>query len=196
MGVLLEIANLVLKTLFSLYLLVVMLRLLLQQSRADFYNPLSQFIVKATNPALLPLRRFIPGIFGIDVASVVLALLVQLLAISALLLVNGFMPPSIVVLLVWALLGCLGMLLYIYYFGILIYIIASWIAPGSYNPALLLLQQLIEPVMAPFRRLIPPLGGLDLSPIVVFLILNALQIVLNSLARSAGLGNPWMVIGL
>lgn len=191
-----EIVTLIIKSLFTLYLVVVILRFLLQLVRADFYNPLSQFIVKATTPPLRPLRRIIPGFGGVDIACVVLALLVQLLATSILLLVHGFSLPSPILLLIWALLGCIGMTLQIYFFGILIYIIASWIAPGSYNPALLLVQQLIEPVMAPFRRIIPPLGGLDLSPIVVFLVLNILKIVVANFARSTGLGSTWMIIGL
>ena len=127
---------LVINTLVGLYLLVVVLRFLLQLVRADFYNPVSQFIVKATNPLLIPLRKFIPGWGGVDIASLVLALVVQAIAIVLILLLNGIQPPLQVAL--WSGIGVLSLLLKIYFWGLLITVIASWIAPGSYNPVLIL----------------------------------------------------------
>lgn len=195
MGALVEIANLLIKTFFNLYLLVVLLRLLLQLVKADFYNPVSQFIVKATNPPLMPIRKIIPGVFGIDMASVVLALIVQMIAMCLLLLLVGYSIPNPLLLLIWAVIACLGMVANIYFFAILINIIISWVAPGTYNPVVLMIHQLTEPVMAPFRRVLPSMGGLDLSPIFVFLTINVIQIILRALASNFGLV-PWLAIGL
>lgn len=195
MSALTDIGNLLVQTFFNLFLVAVLLRLLLQLARADFYNPISQFLVKVTKPVLQPLRRVIPGVLGIDMAAVVLALALQMLATSLLLLLHGLALINPLTLLIWAALGCIGMIINIYFVAILVSIILSWIAQGSYNPAVILLHQLTEPVMAPFRRILPPMGGLDLSPIFVFLSINVLQIILNHLAQAAGL-YPALVIGI
>lgn len=195
MAALQDIGNLLVQSLFQLYLLALMLRLLLQLARADFYNPISQFLVKVTSPLLVPLRRVIPGVGGIDVASVVLILLLQMLATTLLVVIKGYAIPNILSLLTWAVLGTIGIIINIYFVTILAMIIVSWVAPGSYNPAILLLHQLTEPVMKPFRKIIPPLGGLDLSPIFVFLAINVLQIILGHLSVAASLP-PAYVLGV
>lgn len=195
MNPLTEIAYLLTQTFFSLLLLAIILRLLLQLARADFYNPISQFLVKVSNPMLLPLRRIIPPLGKIDSASLVLALAVQMLAMVTLLLIFGARIPNIIVLLGWSVIGCAALVANLYFFAILINIILSWVAPGTHHPAAALLYQLTEPVMQPFRKLIPPMGGIDLSPILVFLSINILQILLKSMAQSAGL-NPILVFGL
>ncbi|MBL4828157.1 MAG: YggT family protein, partial [Spongiibacteraceae bacterium] len=156
--------------------------------------PVSQFLVKFTNPTLKPMRRVIPGMFGIDMSSIVLALLLQIAATSLLLLINGLGFVNPILLLVWAILGCLAMLANIYFFAILVSIILSWVAPGSYNPLVLLLHQLTEPVLTPFRKLLPSMGGLDLSPIFVFIVINVMQIILKHLGAGVGL-HPSLVIG-
>ncbi|MCR8922463.1 YggT family protein [Dasania sp. GY-MA-18] len=185
MGALTEIGNLLIHTVFNLFLIAVLLRLLLQFARADFYNPVSQFLVKVTKPFLQPLRRVIPGFLGIDMAAVVLAVLAQMLAITLLLLMLGYGFANPLYLFMWSVLGCLGIVLNIYFFAILAVIILSWVSPGSYNPFVLLLNQLTEPVMTPFRKMLPSLGGLDLSPILVFLSINVLTIILKHLAAAA-----------
>ncbi|WP_372776952.1 YggT family protein [Litorivivens sp.] len=195
MGPMTEIGFLLVQTLFSLYLGVVILRLLLQLARADFYNPISQAMVKATNPLLLPLRRVIPPLGKVDTASIVLALIVQLIAMVSILLLFGAGLPNIVTLLGWSVIGCVALTVNIYFFAIIINIILSWVAPGSHHPAAVLLYQLTEPVMQPFRKLIPPMGGIDLSPILVFLSISVVQILLKSMAQSAGL-SPALVFGL
>ncbi|MFL0796292.1 MAG: YggT family protein [Cellvibrionaceae bacterium] len=187
MNALSDISTFLVHSLATLYLLVVLLRFLLQQARADFYNPVSQFTVKATNPLLFPLRRIIPGFAGIDFASVALALLLQLATIELMCLLSGFGLINPLTALMWGLLGCLGLILNIYFFGLLVLIIVSWVAPQTHNPALILLQQLIEPAMAPFRKLIPPLGGLDITPIFAFLAINVGKIILSHLNQAAGL---------
>ena len=190
-----EILVYLVQTLLSLYLVTMLLRFLLQLVRADFYNPISQFIVKVTNPLVIPLRRVIPGLGGIDVSSLLLALLLQLAAIVAMLLINGLSPPGILLLLAWSVLGVLGLLVNMYFFALLAMIILSWVAAGSRHPAIYLLYQITEPVMAPFRKVLPPMGGLDLSPILVFVLINIIQIALRHLAGGVGL-HPALVLGL
>ena len=190
-----EIFGYLIQTLLSLYLLAMLLRFLLQLARADFYNPICQFLVKVTNPLVIPLRRVIPGFAGLDMASLVLALLLQLAGIVALLLINGLGLPNILLLLAWSALGVVGLLVNIYFFALLAMIILSWIAPGSRHPAIYLLFQITEPVMAPFRKVLPAMGGMDFSPILVFILINVIQIALRHMAAGIGL-HPALVIGL
>ncbi|TXH86599.1 MAG: YggT family protein [Pseudomonas sp.] len=179
----------IVQTLGSLYLLIVLLRFILQLVRADFYNPLSQFTVKATQPLLKPLRRFIPGFGGLDLASLVLALLVQLALMAVVILIAGANPlaagPQ---LLVWAIIAVTSLFLKIFFFAMIISVILSWVAPGSYNPGAQLVNQICEPLLAPFRKLLPNLGGLDISPIFAFIALNLLdRFVIGNLAAMSGM---------
>ena len=165
------------QVIFGLYALVVMLRFLLQWVRADFYNPVSQFIVKATSPLLNPLRRVIPGVGGKDIASLVLAWLVLTLQILLTLSLGGqgFQPLMALLLALPQLLE-LGINIFLY--SILIMVIISWVNPGGHNPAIGILYSLTEPLLRPARRLIPPMGGLDLSPMVVMIGLVLLKMLL------------------
>lgn len=148
----------IIKTLGSLYLLIVLLRFILQLVRANFYNPLCQFIVKATQPLLKPLRRVIPSMFGLDMSSLVLALIVQMLLIAVILTLKGFMVDW-VLLIPWSLIALFSLFLNILFYAMIISVILSWVAPGSHNPGAELVAQITEPVLAPFRRIIPNLGG-------------------------------------
>lgn len=198
MGVTSQIGLLLVNAILGFYLFSIVLRFLLQVARADYRNPVSQFIVKVTNPVLAPMRRFIPGFGGLDIASLVLALLVEMVAItlSALFLLgfDFYALPSGVSIFAWAVLGVCGLFLKFYFWGLLISVIASWIAAGSYNPALILLQQVLEPVMRPVRRLLPDTGGIDISPIVVFLSIQVLEILLHYVAQQSSA--PGFIIGL
>lgn len=188
MSVLAEIAIYVIRTIGSLYLLLVLLRFLFQLVRADFYNPISQTIAKATNPLLLPLRKIIPGFYGIDFASLILGLLVQALVIQIIFFIAGHGFIGVINLLMWSLVGILASFANIYFWGLIIVIIASWIAPFSQNPGLVLVRQIIEPAMAPLRKVIPPLGVIDLSPIVAFMILNVINYYLiPAIARAVNM---------
>lgn len=174
------------KTLFGLYILVVMLRFLLAAVRADFYNPVSQFLVKATNPPLIPLRRIIPSIGKIDTSALVLMLLLQMLAFALILLLRGG-EISVLTLLVLSLHELVELLLNVFLFAILIQVILSWISPGTYNPVVSLLYSITEPVLRPCRRLIPPVSGLDLSPLVALIAIQlAKYLILPPLAMLAG----------
>jgi YggT family protein len=187
MSSLTQVGLLIINTLVGLYLLLVVMRFLLQLVRADFYNPISQFIVKATNLPLIPLRKVIPGIGGLDVASIVLALLVQAVAIVLILLLNGIQPPPLQVVM-WSAIGILSLLLKVYFWGLLITVIASWVAPNSYNPVLILINQILEPAMKPIRKIMPDLSGIDISPIIMFLLIQVLEILLvKGLAQASGM---------
>ncbi len=188
-----QIGLLLVNALAGFFLFVVLLRFLLQAVRADFYNPISQFVVKATNPFIVPLRKVIPGFAGFDWAAIALLIIVQIIAITLSLLIAGYGLPygSIAI---WAVLGTSGLFLKLYFWGLLISIIASWLAPQSYNPALMLLRQILEPVMAPIRKVLPDMGGLDISPIILFLVINVFEIMLIATARETGA--PGFIIGL
>jgi YggT family protein len=164
----------VIQTLCSLYLLIVLLRFILQLVRANFYNPLCQFAVKATQPLLKPLRRVIPSMFGLDMSSLVLALIVQMALYAVILLLSGY-EVDVLFLAPWALIGIFALFLKILFWAMIISVILSWVAPGSHNPGAELVQQITEPVLAPFRRIVPNLGGLDISPIFAFIALQLLQ---------------------
>lgn len=182
------------KMLGTLYLLIILLRFLLQLVRADFYNPVSQGISKATNPLLLPLRRVIPGLFGLDIACLVLAIILQWVAGQAIYLLQGGGLLNPLLILPMSLIGILKMLVDIYFWGLLAYIVVSWVAPFSRNPALALLRQIIEPAMAPLRKLIPPLGPIDITPIFFMLGLRLLSLfVIPALAQSMGV--PGVLLG-
>ena len=167
---------------FGLYIFTVMLRFLLQLARASFFNPLSQAIVRLTNPPLKPLRRIIPGLWGIDLASVVLMLVLKALELGLIALLVGLGDrvtlPTIIVI---AIAQLIQLAIYIFVGAITIRIVLSWINPAALhpgNPAGSLLHSLSEPLMGPARRLLPPLSGFDFSPIlVIFVLLTILKIV-------------------
>ncbi|TBU76122.1 YggT family protein [Pseudomonas daroniae] len=178
----------ILQTIGSFYLLIVLLRFILQLVRADFYNPLSQFIVRATHPLLKPLRRIIPSLGGLDLASLVLALIVQFVLMALTLMLMGVGVGDPLLILVWSIIGVTALLLKVFFFALIISVILSWVAQGSHNPAALLVNQICEPLLMPIRRILPNLGGLDLSPIVAFLILNLIDmLVIRNLAVSTGM---------
>lgn len=164
---------------FGLYIFVVMLRFILQFVRADFFNPISQGIVKLTAPVLNPLRRVIPGLWGIDLASVLLMLALKTLELVILLMITGS-KAGIGILAVIALAQLLQLSIYIFVGAIFIRIIASWLSPHAayQNPVVMLASSISEPLMRPARRLIPAMGGIDFSPIlVIFLLFTILKIL-------------------
>ncbi len=167
----------IIQTLFGLYILVVMLRFLLQWARADFYNPLSQFIVKVTTPVLRPMRRIIPGVGGLDFAAIVLMWLLKTLELMLVILItSGIFNPIGPML--WAIPQLVELAIHVFIFAILIQVIISWINPGTYNPIIGVINSLTDPLMRPARRLIPPISGLDLSPMLVILGLYLLKMLL------------------
>ena len=165
-------------TVFGFYILAVMLRLILQMVRADFYNPVSRFIVKITNPPLLPLRRVIPGFAGIDMASVVFMLFLQMLELFIIAMMRGFPAPDFLGLVIFSAVELVTLGFYVFLFSIFILAILSWINPGQYNPINNLLHQITEPLLRPARRRLPPMSGMDLSPMLVMIGLWLVKLLL------------------
>jgi YggT family protein len=163
---------------FGLFLLAVLLRFLLQLFRADFYNPLSQLIVKVTSPVLRPLRRIIPAIGKIDTASLVLLWLLQALELALIALILGI-PANPLGSLLWAIPELVALCINLFFIVLLIQVIMSWITPGgAYHPASGLLYTLTEPLLRPVRRILPPFSGLDFSPMVAMVGLVLLRMLL------------------
>lgn len=179
-------ATFLIQTLFGLYILIVMLRFLLQWVRADFYNPVSQFIVKATQPPLAPLRRIIPGFAGLDVAALVFMFALKLVELWLVMALVGKGAP-LGALAVLSVSELLGLLIMIFIFSILIQVIISWVNPGTYNPVMGLLHSINEPLLAPARRLLPPMSGLDLSPLVVIICLYLVRMLVEAPIRDLAL---------
>jgi len=155
-------------TLFDIYIAIVLLRFLLQQMGADFYNPISQFIVKATQKPVSVARRIIPSFRGIDIASLSLVILLIFIKLSLLLALGGI-QPSFVTLLIRSLYDLIGLIFDIFIIAIFVQAILSWVNPDPYNPISALLNSLTHPILAPIRRRLPIMGGLDLSAIVALI---------------------------
>jgi YggT family protein len=165
------------KTAFGFYIFVVLLRFLLQWARADFYNPLVQFLVRLTTPVLRPLRRLIPGYAGLDWAAVVLMLVLKCIEIALIGAVWGALPglPGLPLL---AITELLALTLNVLFWAVFIAVILSWVNPDPYHPAVTLIWQLTEPLLQPARRWVPPVAGFDLSPILVLVVLQLGQMLL------------------
>ncbi|MFT5930680.1 MAG: YggT family protein [Oceanospirillaceae bacterium] len=184
------------QTVFGLYLTMVIVRFMLQLAKADFYNPLAQAVVKLTQPFVAILQKIMPRTGRFSLATLVLAFLVQLVLIVVVLLIAGFGLPNPVSLAIWSLIGLGSQVLDLLFFAILASIILSWLAPQTKHPGAYLLHQLTEPVMAPVRRMLPNLGGLDFSPILVFIMINLVDmLVIQNLASNFGMPRG-LVLGL
>lgn len=165
-------------TLIDLYITAVLLRLLLQWVRADFYNPGVQFLVTITNPPLKRLRRWIPSIGRLDTASVVLMVLLEILGVW---LATQLAPVTLnaAAIALLSLQKLLMTLLWTYFFLIIAAVILSWVGRGSRHPVVPLVFALTEPVLAPVRRVIPPIGGIDLSPLFALIAIRFLLLLLG-----------------
>ena len=186
-------------TIAGLYLLFVVARFLLQLAKADFYNPISQAVFRATDPVVRIFRSFIPGYKGIDFSSLILAFIVQFIAISVTILLYGGAIPSVGFIITWSFIGVLNFIILFYYYALIASIVMSFVVMFSGNmnphPILLLVWQITEPIMAPFRKVIPPMGGLDFSPIFIFLIIGLIR---NFIYQTFGVNEQiaLVVIGL
>ena len=186
----------VVQTLVSLYLVIVLLRFVLQLVKADFYHPLSRFAVRATQPLLKPLRRVVPSIAGLDTSSLLLSIIIQALLMAFVLMVTYGTFGDVLHLLMWSILGITSLFLKIFWVAMIVMVIVSWVAPNSHNPAAELAYQISEPVLAPFRRLVPNLGGMDISPIFAFIAIQVIQsFLMPQLAAYAGMPQElWRMI--
>lgn len=190
MGALTSVLDFLLTTLFQLYIAVVILRFLLQWTRADFYNPLSQFVVKLTTPLIRPLRRIIPGYGGWDLATLVSAYLLTMLQVTLFGtqisqydipgLIDGHSLNLFGVVLI-SLLDLFALTVSLFLIAIIFQALSSWFNPGHYNPITSVLYSLTEPLLRPARSLLPPISGIDLSPLLVLLALQALKMLIVAL---------------
>ena len=186
-------------TVAGLYLLFVVARFLLQLAKADFYNPMSQAVFKITDPMVKVFRSFIPGYRGIDFSSLILAFFVQFTAISLTILLYGGSLPSISFIVTWSFVGVLNFIILFYYYALIASIVMSFVMMFSGNmnphPILSLVWQITEPIMSPVRKVIPPMGGLDFSPIFIFIVIGLIR---NFIYQSFGVNEQIaaVVIGL
>jgi YggT family protein len=175
--------------LIGLYVSVILLRFFLQYFRADFYNPLSQFVVKATDPLIKPLRKIIPGFAGIDMSSLVLAYLVIVAKFILIFVLSGQVSFNVIFLLLYSIIDLMQSILKLFMFLIFVRVILSWVSPGGYNPVLAVIGQISEPVIAKFRRILPPVSGFDFAPmlalILLFFISSSINYYLSPLLQRA-----------
>ena len=183
-------------SLINIYLFLLMLRFLLQASRADYYNPLSQSVVKITQPVVGLFQGFLGPVAGrFDLATLAAGFVLKVVSMIAIFMVIGVGMPPIAGLLIAGAAALANAILKIYFFAMIVMIILSWVAPNASHPGALLVMQLVEPIMAPVRKVIPPLGMIDLSPIVVFIAINLVDgLVVGSLIRAAGISGA--LVGL
>ncbi|MDQ8038687.1 MAG: YggT family protein [Pedobacter sp.] len=177
-----QVSTLILTTAFDIYIVILWLRFLLQLLHADYYNPIAQFVVKATSPFVDPLRRIIPGNRSWEPSVLVLILLFKMIELTLVGMASGMgtYPPLLLV--VMTVLQLLMLAADFYFWTLIISVVLSWVAPGSYSPAAVLVHQITEPLLAPCRRLLPAMGGIDLSPIIAFLGIQVFKILLGAAA--------------
>ena len=160
-------------TVFGLYIMAVMLRFLLQWARAGFYNPLAQFLIRITQPLLSPFRRLIPSWGGIDLSALALMVVLQMIVLALLMVIAG-VTPRLDYLLLRTPAELISLLLNLYLIAIIVRAVLSWVSPNDYNPATTVVLSLTEPILRPLRAALPPLAGVDLSPLAAII---AIQVV-------------------
>ena len=173
-----DIMNLLLGTVFYALILIAFLRFLFQLQGVDFYNPFSQFVVKATDPVLKPLRSFLPSKGRIDFASLLAILVLKLVELVFRDMLTLGSIVSFYKIFALSIMQLTDMALNFYLFAIFAQIVLSWLAPYNNNPVVIILHQITEPILKPARNLIPPIGGLDLSPILVILAIQVIELLL------------------
>jgi YggT family protein len=181
--------TLIITTLFDLYVLLLLIRFMLQMFRADFYNPVSQFIVKVTSLPLKYLRRGVPSIAGQDTSAIALCLLLTFIKFVLLRLLDIEVVHinntaayiggvSYLGLLIYSLADLISLFLGVFLIAILIQVVLSWINPGTHNPVIGLVNTLAAPALRPIQKLIPPIGGLDISPLFAMLAIVVMKMLL------------------
>ena len=167
----------ILRSLFELYVLTFALRLLLQWAVVDKRNPLVQFILRITNPVVIPLRRLLPSMGRIDTATLVALIGLQLAGTALLVRIGCAGDPALWQVLALTVLSLVKLALSVFTWAIILYVVLSWVSSGGYNPGAAVVAAVVEPVLAPFRRLIPPIGGLDLSPLFALIAIQAVSML-------------------
>ena len=169
----------VVSLLFRLVALLFLLRFVLQATQADFYNPISQVVIKGSDPLAKPLRALLPNLGRCDLASLILAWATGVIFIA--LISQGALP--ITSMLGLGLVTTLSVLVDFYWWTLLFVIVMSFISPGNSHPVLSLADQMINPLLDPIRKILPTAGPLDFSPLVFILLLSILQNLLQGLVR-------------
>ncbi len=176
------------QVLFGFYTLMVLLRFLLQLVRADFRNPVSQFVLTLTTPVLRPLRKYIPGYRGVDIASLLVAWLVKTVEIAIILLLSG--AAGIAQAIVWAIPALVSLVFMVFTFSIVIGVLLSWFQAGYNHPVAGVIHSLNAPILRQARRIVPVISGIDLAPLVAILALTVLKmLVMPILSKLVGMPN-------
>jgi YggT family protein len=177
----------ILQSLVDLYLITFVLRLAMQWVRADFRNPIVQFVLTVTNPVVAPLRKIMPPVYKVDTGTLLAYLGLQLIAVTALTFLTCTEVPGIAINLGLAVIRGLSLIINVYFFLVFGFVLMSWIAQGTYNPSLAMISRLLNeiavPVLAPLQRIIPPIAGLDLSPVLLLLGMGAATRMLYGIAQ-------------
>lgn len=181
-----EITTLIIQTIGSLFIVLVLLRLFLELGRADYFNPVSQAIQKITQPFTAPLRRVIPSIKSFDTASAVLAIIVCFIVAYATAALNGYTVPVLSVI-IWSIVATIILALKILYWVVIAMVILSWFPFLHNNPVVAVIMQIGDAAIAPFRKVIPPIGMIDISAIFAFLLIHILEMVMYHVAIQVGL---------
>jgi YggT family protein len=164
--------------LIDLVYFVILLRFLFQLFRVDIYNPFSQLILKISNPILIPLHKILKNQSNVDCASFLLLMTLKALQLFLLTLIQHGAIPTLFSLLLWPIGTVMSHVLNIFFFSILLISLQSWLNPRNYNPLTDILIHLTEPLLVPARRFVPPLAGIDLSPLVVVISLKLIDVLI------------------
>lgn len=175
MSYLLGFVSVVVQIIFGILIFLVLARFILQVVRANFYNPISQMFIKVTDPLLKPLRRVIPGLWGLDMAAIVLLLMLQSLELIITHLIRGMSLHSPLMFIIEAIGTLISHAAQLYMICIIVIVISSWIAPGGHHPLIQIAMQITNPLMRPARKILPPTAGIDFSPILVLIFLFAIM---------------------
>lgn len=170
-------AMFLLDTAFTFLILAVLLRVILQLIRADFYNPMCQMVIKASNFLILPMRRIIPAYYGIDWASVVALIVLAFLKQGLLILLTTGLWVSNAGLMLLGIADILDMVFYIYLFALIAIAVNSWLNPTAVNPLIQIASQLTAPLLNKIRQWAPIIGGFDISPLIFTVILVLFNIL-------------------
>ena len=165
-------------SLFDIYLFILLFRFVLQYLRVDYYNPFTQFIVKATSPIVVPLRRIIPGFWGLDFATIIAIIALTCIKITLVTFITLHKLPAPLGLLILSIGEILALTINLFFYAIMMSVILSWVAPMSHSPLAPILMRLTEPLMRPMRRMIPPIAGFDITPIPVMIGLQLMKILI------------------
>ncbi|MGB1273380.1 MAG: YggT family protein [Luminiphilus sp.] len=183
-----DIGMTIVQPLFSLAMLLIAVRFLAQLCGVSGYNPVSMTLRRVTNVIVLPLSRLLPSGNRFSPGALVALILTQVVFIALMFTLEGRLDAfNVLQALIWAAIGCASLLVNIIFYSVIAMIVVSFLAPQSSNPAIEFIWELTEPVMAPLRRILPPMGGLDFSPIILFIVLNVIRVSLGHMAAAVGL---------